>query len=326
MIPVPADRLPMPPRAPRSSLVRGSGGRLVLLLLLFAADKVAAVSDRIVAVVNTEVITLSELRTEAEAEQAALKKKYTGDELARRVKQAEYETLTRMIERKLQMQQARDKKVEVGEDEIKNAIKEMQKQGDKIDESDPKTMKKVHEQMTLMRVVDREVRGGVMVSEADLQKYYLQHQRRFLLPEEFRLSQILLVPRSKGDRAEVREKARMLHEELKKGRDFADLAVQFSDGPEATKGGSLGFVRQGELLPQIEQAILPLQAGETTPPIDTAIGIHIIRVEERTPPQYRPFAEVRNEIQGLVYREKTEDQFQSWIAGLKKKAYIEIKF
>jgi parvulin-like peptidyl-prolyl isomerase len=147
-----------------------------------------------------------------------------------------------------------------------------------------------------------------------------------MLPEEYRLSQILIIPRSSEDREQARSKAAAVYAELKNGADFADLALRRSDGPEATKGGTLGFVRQGELLPPIERAIVSLEIGQITEPIETPLGLHIIRLEEKTPPQFRPFAEIKNEIAGLVYRQKSEDVYQVWLRELKNKAYIDVKF
>ena len=113
---------------------------------------------------------------------------------------------------------------------------------------------------------------------------------------------------------------------LKQGESFEDLALRFSEGPNASRGGRLGLVRQGELLPVIEQALAPLPIGGLTPPIDSSDGVHIIRVDDKKPQQFRPFEEVKTEIQTLVFQQKSEDQYQIWMADLKNKAYIDIKF
>ncbi len=303
--------------------------RLLLALALVAWAcplQAAPVTDRIVAVVNSELITLSDLKTQTEAQEAKLRAQYRGAELDRRLRQTEFEALNRLIESKLQLQHAKKKGSEATDEEVASAIKEMRRQGEKIDEKNPVAMKMVKDQLTLMKVVDREVRGGLMVSEIELQRYYMQHQSRFLLPDEYTISQILIVPRRGEDRAQARERAAAAYAELQKGGDFAETALRLSDGQEATKGGHLGTVLQGELLPQLERAMPTLEIGKYTEPIETPIGLHIIRLEEKSPTGFRPFAEVRNEIQGLVYRQKSEDGFQSWLAELKNKAYIEVKF
>jgi parvulin-like peptidyl-prolyl isomerase len=302
------------------------GLALIASALPNAPADAATIRDRIVAVVNTELITLSELKASTEAEEKRLREQYRGADLERRLHQLEYAALTRMIEHKLQIQLAQKKGMDVTDEEIANAVKEMKRQGETVDDSKPETKKAIKEQLTLMKVVDREVRSSLMISEIEMQRYYMQHQSRFMLPEEYRISQILIVPRSSEDREQARTKAAAAHAELKRGADFADLALRRSDGQEATKGGALGFVRRGELLPPIERALETLETGQFTEPIETPLGLHIIRLEEKTTPQFRPFAEVKNEIQGLVYRQKSEDVYQVWLRELKNKAYIDVKF
>lgn len=295
---------------------------------LFASvpSQAAHTADRIIAVVNNEVITLSELKAQTQDEERHLREQYRGEELERRRRQIEYTALTRMIERKLQMQRAKDKGVDVTEEELKTALQALQRQGRKLDTSDPNDKNSVKEQLILLKVVDREVRSGVMVSEAELQRYYEQHISRFMLPEEYRISQILIRPHASERRAEGRARAAEIFTALQQGADFAELALRRSDGSEASRGGSLGFVRQGELLAPIERAIVTLEVGRFSEPVETPEGFHIIRLDEKKPPQFRPFAEVKVEIQNLVYRQKSEDVYQLWIADLKNKAYIEVKF
>lgn len=290
------------------------------------AAQAAHVADRIVAVVNTEVIMLSELKAETESDAKRLKERYKGEELQRRLQQLEYIALTKMIERRLQMQLAKSKGVDVSDEEIRSAAQELQRQGENVDASDPTHKNTLREQLLLMRVVDREVRSAVMVSDTEVRRYFDQHQSLFSLPEEYRISQILIRPRPGEGQADARKRAAAVSAALKQGADFSDLALRKSDGPEAIRGGELGFVRQGELLPTIERVLAALAPGQISEPLETSEGLHIIRLEEKRPPQFRPFAEVKNEIQTLVFRQKGEDIYQRWMADLKKKAYIEVKF
>ena len=286
----------------------------------------AHLADRIVAVVNSEVIMLSEIKAETTAEEKRLQERYRGPELQHRLQQAEYMTLTRMIERKLQMQLAKSKGMDVTDEELAQAARELQRQGEKVDITDPDDKRSLREQLTMMKVIDREVRSTVMVSETEMKRYYEQHRSRFSLPEEYRLSQILIRPRNGEQPAQTQAKAEAVHAALKQGADFADLALRHSDGAEATRGGSLGIIRQGELLPPIERAVAALQPGEIGEPVATTEGIHILRLDEKKPSQFRPFAEVKAEMQGVVFQQKSEDVYQLWMANLKNKAYIEVKF
>jgi parvulin-like peptidyl-prolyl isomerase len=286
----------------------------------------AHLEDRIVAVVNSDLIMLSDVKRELEPERERIARQHRGEELAQRLKTAEYMALTKMIERRLQLQEAKARGVDVSDQEVKQAVAQMKQQGEKLDESDPINLRNVRDQLTLLKVVDREVRSGVMVGESEMKRYYQEHRDRFALPEEYTLSQIFIQPGSPDDTADALAKARRIMADLKKGEKFEDLALQYSDGPNASRGGRLGLVRQGELVPAIERAIASLVPGGISEVIETPEGFHIIRVEEKKPKQFRPFEEVRFEIQGLVYQQKSEDVFQSWLVNLKNKAYIEIKF
>jgi len=231
-----------------------------------------------------------------------------------------------MIERKLQLQEAKARGVDVSDQEVRQTVQQMKQQGETLDEKNPAVLKNVREQLTLLKVVDREVRSGVMVAESDMKRYFQEHRDRFALPEEYTLSQILIQPRSPDDTADAKAKVGEVLALLKHGESFEDLALRFSDGPNASRGGRLGLVRQGELLPGIERAIANLVPGGISDMIETSEGFQIVRVEDKKPKQFRPFEEVRIEIQGLVFRQKSEDVFQAWLANLKNKAYIEIKF
>ena len=297
-------------------------GILVLPPVLFAAH----LEDRIVAVVNSDLIMLSDVKRELEPEQARISRQHRGEELAQRLKMAEYMALTKMIERRLQLQEAKARGVDVSDQEVKQAVEQMKRQGEIVDASDPLNARNVRDQLTLLKVVDREVRSGIMVGESEMKRYYQEHRDRFALPEEYTLSQILIQPRSADGTADALAKARRVVDELKRGEKFEDLALQYSDGPNASRGGRLGLVRQGELLPAIERAIAPLVPGGISDIIESSEGFHLIRVEEKKPKQFRPFEVVKFEIQGLVFQQKSEDVFQSWLVDLKNRAYIEIKF
>jgi peptidyl-prolyl cis-trans isomerase SurA len=296
------------------------------LILQASLLSAAQVEDGIVAIVNSDLIMLSEIQRELTPERDRIRKEYRGDALARRLKTAEYMALTSMIERKLQLQEAKARGITVTDQEVQQALRQMKQQGRPVDETNPADMKNAREQLTLLRIVDREVRNAVMVADSDLKRYFQEHRDRFALSEEYTLSQILIKPRSREDTVDAREKVREVMTRLKQGESFEDLALRFSDGSNASHGGHLGLVRQGELLPEIERTITTLVPGGISDVIETSEGFHIVRLEDKKPKQFRPYEQVRNEIQGLVFQQKSEDVFQSWLTDLKNKAYIDIKF
>jgi peptidyl-prolyl cis-trans isomerase SurA len=319
-------------RHPRSTPLRRSAARLnrwlvfaiIAVLWLPPAATQARLEDRIVAVVNSDLIMLSEIRRELSPEQERIKQRYQGQDVERRLKAAEYVALTRMIERRLQLQAAKTKGIEVTDQEISQAVEELKKQGDKRVATGSRTT--IKEELLLLRVVDREVRSVIMVGDSDMMRYYQEHQDRFAYPEEYQLSQILVRPLNPDDTGRAQGRAEAIVAALKQGDNFEELALRFSEGLNAARGGRLGLVRQGELLPAIEQALAPLPIGGITNVIEVADGFHIIRVDDKKPRQFRPYEEVKAEIRSLVFQQKSEDQYQTWMADLKNKAYIDIKF
>ena len=301
------------------------GLTLAAIAVVALRAEAADLSDRIVAVVNKEVIMLSELRTEMEPERKRLQQQYRGAELKSRLQQAEYRTLTRMIERRLQMQHAKTKGVDASDEDIRRTAMDLQQRGTPVNLDDPKVKNELKEQLILFTLENREVRTGVMVSDADVKRFYERHLTLFMLPEEYRISQILLLPKKSESRKDLRARAREVHDQLKKGGEFDDLSLRYSDAPDATRGGALGFIRQGEMDPPIERAVAALQPGQVSEPVETTDGIHIIRLEEKKVAQFRPLEEVKTEMQGLVFQQKSADRYQSWMTDLKSKAYIEVK-
>ncbi|MCP9452761.1 MAG: peptidyl-prolyl cis-trans isomerase [Nitrospira sp.] len=286
----------------------------------------ASLEDRIVAVVNTDLIMLSDVRRESEPYIELLKQQHRGDDLARRVKAAESMALTKLIERTLQLQEAKTKGIDVSDQELAQFAEQLKLQGSAVDLADPRQRRSLREQLLLMKVVDREVRSALTVGEAEMKRYYQEHRDRFALPEEYLLSQILVRFRSAEERPDALAKIRDAMKELKRGERFEDVALRYSEGPNALQGGQLGVVRQGELLPGIEQAIAPLVPGAISEIVETAQAFHIFRVDEKKPTQHRPYDEVVPELRNLVYEQKVEEAFQAWLARLKQKAYIDIKF
>jgi parvulin-like peptidyl-prolyl isomerase len=286
----------------------------------------ARLQDRIVAIVNSELIMLSDVKREFEMEHERLSREHHGSDLAERLKTAENMALTKLIERRLQLQEAKAQKVEVSDLEVKHALEQMKRQGSPIDITNPSHVQTVRDQLLLMRVVDQHIRGNITVGESELKRFYQAHRDRFALPEEYELSQILIYPSSSDGLADALTKARRAMDALKRGEKFEDVAMQYSDGTNALQGGRLGWVRQGELLPMIEQAIAHLVPGGISDIIESPEGVQIIRLDDKKPKQFRRYEDVRREVQELVYQQKSEDLYQSWLVELKNKAYIEIKF
>lgn len=298
----------------------------LMLTIWSPAFSAASLQDRIVAIVNADLIMLSDVKRESRAEQERLSREFRGNDLAQRLKTAEYMALTNLIERRLQLQEAKATRVEVSDLELQQAIEQMKRQDQSFDPTNPHDVRDVRDQLILMRIVDQHIRGNITVGDSELKRYYHAHREQFAFPEEYQLSQIIIKPGSSDGLADALVKARRAMDDLKRGEKFEDVALKYSDDANSLHGGRLGFVRQGELWPVIEQAVARLAPGGISDIIESPEGVHIIRLDDKKPKQFRPYEDVRREVQELVYQQKSADMYQSWLVDLKNKAYIEIKF
>lgn len=298
----------------------------VLWLLVWPAGVVLAqpINDGIAAIVNNEVITLSELETELRDETIRLRARYNGKELEQRLMHKEFDVLNRIIERKLQLQEAKAKGIRVTEEELDQAIEELRQSQPVVADSTPRS--RLREELVLRRMLDFEVRRRLMVSPEEVRSYYTKSQAEFTAPAEYHLRQILLKPGLGESSADVLERAQSLVQQLKEGAVFSDLAKNHSEGTESILGGDLGFMRKEELLGPLARAVGDMVAGEVSAPVETELGVHILMLEETKPGEPLPFEDVKEAIKNNLFQRKTRDVRQEWLSNLKDKAYIEIRF
>jgi peptidyl-prolyl cis-trans isomerase D len=152
------------------------------------------------------------------------------------------------------------------------------------------------------------------VTDQDLQAYYDQHRDEYRVPEQVKVSHILIktplpTPGAKEDEkaiADARAKAEGVLKELKAGGDFAKLAEKYSDDPGSAKsGGDLGWIGRGRTVPEFEKAAFSLGKGQTSDLVKSSYGFHIIRVEDKQEAHLKTLAEVKSEIEEKVKQQKT---------------------
>jgi peptidyl-prolyl cis-trans isomerase SurA len=296
----------------------------------------AEVIDRILAKVNDDIITLSELNREMDRIRVELEAKYTGQQLKEAIQHWEQQILDRLIEDKLLHQKA----VEIGYDanvdsaRISAAVQQVMKDNN-IEDTDELDLRLSQQGMTLSDLRDQ-IRDQLMVSDLvnsfvrsrialltpEIEKYYKDHAEDFTSPEEVSLSEIIIA--SEGDDKEAENRAADLYGRLQKGESFATLASQYSKGPTANKGGSIGTYMVSTLKPETVETIKGLKEGNISPPSKIAEGYVIYRVDSRSPTTVKPLDEVRDEIKGRLYASKFNPEYERFISQLREEAYIQI--
>jgi peptidyl-prolyl cis-trans isomerase C len=173
------------------------------------------------------------------------------------------------------------------------------------------------------------VTAGVTVPETDLKKYYQEHEKDFLMPEQIRVRHILIAA-LKDTKPEEKEKSRFKTEEilqrLNKGEDFAKLANEFSeDQNSASKGGELAPISFGKTnSDEFEKAAFALKPGETSGIVVTSYGFHIIRMEERQEKRTAPFGEAKDSIYNKLKAELEQKKAHEFIEQAVKDASLEV--
>lgn len=245
--------------------------------------------DRIVAVVNDEVITLHELRTRLDAALVQLQRQ--GVTLpAREV--LEKQMLERLVMDKVQLQIAREMGVRIDDTQLEQALQRIAA-GNHLSlaqfrealEKDGMTFSNFREEirteMTIARVRDREVENRIYISESEIDNYLAGAAGEGGAAEEYHLAHILLrAPESASPEQiqRLRAKTEQLLERLRKGEDFAQLAAAYSDAPDSLKGGDLGWRSLDRLPTMFAEACSQLKVGELTDPLRSSNGFHLIKL------------------------------------------------
>jgi len=294
---------------------------MLLSLGIQGAASGSVVVDRVVAVVNDEIITMSDLQREG-----AKKTGLTDERLI----------LEDMIDRKLQIAAAKRTGMDVTDKELNDTVADIMKRNSMDSRQFEAALAKegltleqykaeLREQLTLSRVFNKYVRSGIAVDEAEMRAYYERNSKSFSLPEEIRVRHIFLKLQDKASPAQqkaVREKAQSVYDLAKKGESFAGLVKKYSDAETAAQDGDLGFLQRGNAIPEIEEAARTLKPGEIAGPLQCGGGFHIIRVEDvRTP--IKPYDKVKDEIAKTIYEQKMENTYRSWLQTLRSESHIE---
>lgn len=328
--------------------MRSFGSRLRVAAMLLAAMTMALPSgtaaaaaemvDRIVAVVNGDIIVLSELRQISRNYLDRMSDQFKiagGDE---QLREAERRILDQLIDEKLVNQEADRLAITFSEREVDMAVKDMQNRN-KLNDAQfaaalaeegltmPKYREQLKSQMKKVRVIDQEIKSRIQVSKEEVDAYYEKHADDFNAEPEVRIQQIrLIIPpeSSAGEVSRIQAQAESILAKIKGGEDFTSLVGLYSQDPTAQAGGDMGTFKRGELLPAIDEYAFSMKPGEVSPVIRTEGGFHIVKVVGRREPTALSDEERRAEVKDVIFSEKAEEDFKVWIEKLRKKAYIEV--
>jgi peptidyl-prolyl cis-trans isomerase C len=162
---------------------------------------------------------------------------------------------------------------------------------------------------TLAKELEADMRKSYKVSDSDIDKYYKDHQEKYVSPERIKASHILV-----DDQAQ----ANTILQQIRKGGNFEALAKQYSKDSSAAKGGDLGWFAKGRMDPAFEKAAFALKKGEVSGVVKTPFGYHIIKVEDRREASTRPMDQLKKPIERAIQRERMEKEINALKEDIKK--------
>lgn len=324
------------------------GNRLTLMLpiMLFCMFFIvspdhprAKIANRIVAIVNSDIITLHELNTSI--------KRLTGlsaKELRLRGETSFYEVrravLDSLINEKITKQQIIKSGIKGAEKDVDEAIEKVKRENNLTQEELLYSLKqegitlteyreKMEREIQRFQLVNHEVKSRIVITEEEMRNYYQEHAREYAETHEVRLARIFLKVRNPDDReetAQVRNLGIEILEWLKEGRDFSKMARIHSQGPAASEGGDLGWVKVSELAPRLREKVAKLSAGEHTDLDLAPSGFQIIKLIEEKRGEIKPFEKVRDVIYSRLFGEKVEKRYATWLKRLRDESFIKVIF
>ncbi len=263
-----------------------------VVFLLFSCSIFAQqVLDKIVAVVNNEIITKSEL--DFQTEYVAAQKKLNPDspDLKKQI-------LNQLIDEKLAYAEANIDSITVTDDEVDQRvdyeIKSFEQQYGSVENVEKvynmslekikrKLRSDVREQLMIQKLQEKNF-GDVQVTGKEVRDFYDRFKDSIgVIPEKVKIAHIFMSPKATESlKAKYRKKAEAILDSIRHGADFAEMAKKYSDDPAtASKGGDLGFVKRGEFYPAFEAAAYALQPGQVSNVVETPAGFHIIKLIEK---------------------------------------------
>jgi peptidyl-prolyl cis-trans isomerase SurA len=293
------------------------------------------VADRIIAVVNNDAITMAELQESVlmfRQENRQQATSVSDEDLARQF-------LTRLIDNRLQLQEAERDKIQVDEVELNEEITERMKRfGSKtLDEFEAliksqgltfdAVKKRLRDSLRVSKIVRRRVSLRVSVTDPEISRYVEENRAKLDTGLSYHARHILLVPPGDTDAGweATRIRAEMIRSQVAEGADFGELARQHSRDASAKDGGDLGSLHRGELSQEIEDQILALRPGEVSRPYRSQIGYHIFRLESKETLEGEALQRVRQQVREILYRDKYDARMEAWLKEIKQRAIIEVR-
>jgi peptidyl-prolyl cis-trans isomerase SurA len=300
----------------------------------------ARVVEKIAAVVGESVILASEVEEKAGMMMGDVSHIPDPEKRAARAAALRREVLDRLIDDELILQQAVELKLSVSSEQVDASIEEIKKQNNLDDDQLREALKQqgmtmaayrsdLKRQLLRFRVLNIAVGSRVNVSDEEVKAYYDRHMKD-MANVQVRASHVFIAIPEGGDAAAVAEKralAERVLERARKGEDFAKLAREVSDDAATrAEGGDLGYFGKDMLPKAIEEMVFAMKPGEIRGPVRADRGFHVIKLVDRKTKDSKPLDEVKDDIRMQLRQKEMERQTKTYIAELRKKTLVDIRY
>jgi peptidyl-prolyl cis-trans isomerase SurA len=287
-----------------------------------------------VAVVNNDAITLGEVQ-EAVAAFRQENRGRTGDSDEALGRQF----LTRLIETRLQIQEAEREKVVVEDSEVDEELAERMKRFGPRNQAEIEALiksqglsldvikRRVRDSVRIGKVIRRKVTLRISVTEEEIDQYLAQNRDKLETGLAYHARHILVTPAGGSDGAweAARIRAELIRALLVDGADFSELARKHSRDASAKDGGDLGTLKRGELAPGIEAQILRLEPGEISAAHRSQLGYHLFRLESKEVLEGDRLQRARQQVRDILFRQKYESRLEAWLKEIRQRAVIDVR-
>ena len=312
---------------------------LIAVWISFSIPVHAEITDRIIAIVNGDVITLMELNNTFEPYRKKIEESYRGPDKEKIIADNRLMMLNKMIENIMIDQEAKKAGLIVKDEEVmetinnllarkKYTMEDLLNNLAKENSTFEAHKKDVKEHLLRMKLIRHELKSKIMITEEEIGEYYQQNRENYEGKEAVRLKHILIIiPKGADEKVKTKLRAEVdaILERLQKGESFDVIASRYSQGPAAAAGGDIGFVEKGSMQPVVDSAAFSLKKDELSGAIESPIGFHIIKVIDKRGAGIKPIESVREEIKAKIEEDKWDKKYLEWLKELRKKSVIEIK-
>jgi len=165
----------------------------------------------------------------------------------------------------------------------------------------------------------------VTVTDQEVETYYSQNPEMFARPDMIRARHIMIRITQQSDQAEkdsAKARATAAHKRVLGGEDFAAVATEVSEGPNAAKGGDLGFFARDSMVPVLTDAAFSLDIGEISGVVESQFGFHILEVDEKRAASTMTFEEAKERLEQMLRENKAGEKLSKLLAGLNEAATV----